>query len=89
MVNFPVFFTSVVASVANSSRILEHSAFPTPLFPAKASAMPVFGRDLADFMAPFFMPFIAAIAFIAFIAFPKKIEGKKTRRTTFLFTFEP
>merc|ERR1740138_1942175 len=64
MVNLPDFFTSVVARSAKLSRILEHSDFFSPLFVAKASAMPVLDRDLPD-TAFFFMAFIAFMAAIA------------------------
>merc|ERR1712224_363350 len=52
MVNFPVFFTSDVATVASSSSTLEQSPLFTPHLAAKASAMPVFDMATTDF---FFM----------------------------------
>merc|ERR1719420_1752366 len=66
MVNFPVFFTSAVASTEKSSSIFETSPFAMPLFVAKASQMAVFVRAEAAF---FFMVFMAFMAFMAFIAF--------------------
>merc|ERR1719235_3152414 len=66
MVNFPVFFTSAVASTEKSSSIFETSPFAMPLFVAKASQMAVFVRAEAAF---FFMVFIAFMAFMAFMAF--------------------
>merc|ERR1719324_1145771 len=59
MVNLPVFFTSAVASAANSSSILEHSPFLRPLFAAKASAMPPLVMAFAD-TAFVFITFMAA-----------------------------
>merc|ERR1712182_111600 len=42
MVNFPVFFTSAVASVTRSSITPETAFFSKPVFDAKASAMALF-----------------------------------------------
>merc|ERR1719324_1422243 len=41
MVNLPAFFTSAVASAANSPSTFVHSAFLRPVLVAKASAIPV------------------------------------------------
>merc|ERR1719253_1245363 len=61
MVNLPVPFTSLPASVAKASKTLETSDFFCSHAVANASAMAPFGKDLAP-------AFIAFIAFIAFLA---------------------
>merc|ERR1719201_1387491 len=48
MVNFPVFFTSAVASTEKSSSTFETSGLARPLFVAKASTMAVFVMDGSD-----------------------------------------
>merc|ERR1719191_63860 len=67
MVNLPVFFTSAVASAANSPSTFAHSAFLRPLLDAKASAMPVFDMDTA----------FAFITFMAFTIAKREIEKAK------------
>merc|ERR1719281_2239447 len=65
MVNFPVFFTSVVASVTRSS-ITEPTAFLSkPDLDANASVIPLFG--------------IAFMAFMAFIAFAITVKSEGVR----------
>merc|ERR1719387_547005 len=64
MVNLPVFFTSAVASAANSSNIVAHSFFLRPLLVAKASAMP---------------PFVIALAVTAFFFMTATIAQKGWR----------
>merc|ERR1719161_1955647 len=61
MVNFPVFFTSVVARATNASRSPVTDDLSNSVFSTKAAAIPAFGIAFTDFMA--FMPFIAFIAF--------------------------
>merc|ERR1719316_774986 len=70
MVNFPVFFTSLVASSTSPSTTSVTAFFSSLDFAAKASVMPVFGMALTDFI-PFF------IAFIAFMALPIAEERKE------------
>merc|ERR1719198_1159571 len=60
MVNFPVFFTSAVARSTNASISPLTAFLSNSVFAAKASAIPLFGIALTDFMA--FIPFIAFIA---------------------------
>merc|ERR1719235_2484639 len=83
MVNFPVFFTSAVASTEKSSSIFETAPFAMPLFVAKASQMAVFVRAEAAFFFMAFMAFMAAgaAAFMARrIAFAMTIvKGQRLR----------
>merc|ERR1719393_336329 len=72
MVNFPVFFTSEVASETRSSITLETAFFSKPVLDANASVIPLFGiaftaLPFMTFMA--FMAFMAAFFFITFMAF--------------------
>merc|ERR1719380_209218 len=69
MVNFPVFFTSAVASVTRSSITPETAFFSKPVFDAKASAIPLFGIAFTA------LPFMAFMAFMAFIAFAITAES--------------
>merc|ERR1711988_1032150 len=64
MVNLPAFFTSAVASAANSPSTFVHSDFLRPVLVAKASAMPVFDMD-------------TALAFITFMAFTIAEEDQR------------
>merc|ERR1719160_1306579 len=63
MVNFPAFFTSVVARLAKLPRSCEHCDFFRPLSLARASAMAPLVSDLAE-TAFFFMVFMAFMATI-------------------------
>merc|ERR1719498_1894565 len=81
MVNFPVFFTSAVASTEKSSSIFETSPFAMPLFVAKASQMAVFVRAEAAF---FFMVFIAFMAFMAFFFFITLMAFMSTAAAAFM-----
>merc|ERR1719504_476162 len=65
MVNFPVFFTSAVASVTSSATTPETAFFSKPVLDAKASAMPLFGIA------------VTALVFMTFMAFT--IAGKGMR----------
>merc|ERR1719271_685674 len=60
IVNFPVFFTSVVASVTRLSMTSPTAFLSTPLLSATADVMPLFGIAVTAF---FFMAFMAFIAF--------------------------
>merc|ERR1719235_3165935 len=74
MVNFPVFFTSAVARVTNSSIIGPTAFFSNPHFAATASVIPLLG---IAFTALPFMTFMAFIAFIAFMAFTITMKSKQ------------
>merc|ERR1719217_1665423 len=60
MVNFPVVFTSAVASFTNSSTTPETFFFSKPVLDAKASVMPLFGMALTAFAFMTFMAFTIA-----------------------------
>merc|ERR1740139_1088936 len=62
MVNLPDFFTSFVATSARLFNTFMHSDFLICVSDARASAMPVFVRGLAPFIAVAFIAFIGAIS---------------------------
>merc|ERR1719460_3593998 len=75
MVNFPVFFTSAVASVTRSSITPETAFFSKPVFDAKASVIPLFG---IAFTALAFMAFMAFIAFAITVESDGKVRANLT-----------
>merc|ERR1719453_465644 len=60
MVNFPVFFTSAVASDTSSATTPETAFFSKPVLDAKASVMPLFGIAVTAFAFMTFMAFTIA-----------------------------